>query len=103
MLKQTVKLTTCTIEIDEHASLSDMQSCEPLFFKTKHGKRETYTVYRGFLIVRNTVQFTGEASHRRTVVYAFSTENGSFCVSSGKNLSGIYEAKELIDHLIDGE
>ncbi len=56
------------VVIDEDTSLSDI---EPAFFRTPHGKRETYNMYRGFLIVRSTVQFDGAPPTRKTVVYLF--------------------------------
>jgi hypothetical protein len=106
-MKHAIQLTTCTIEINENTSLSDMERNCPLFFKTKHGKRETYTIHRGQLIVRNTVQFTGGRPERKTAVYMYTPDlEGSpdlFCVSSGSNLKSIDGAKGLIDRIIEGK
>jgi hypothetical protein len=103
-MKHTIKLTTCEIVVDESTELSTIERNVPLFFKTPHGKRETYDVYRGFLIVRNTVQFTGGKPERRTVVYAYTDDlEGSpntFCVSTGGNLTGKPHAKRLIDKIL---
>lgn len=91
-------------ELDELASLVDMERECPLFFKTKHGNRETYTVYRGCLIVRNTVNFT-HGKERKTTVYAFfhDTESGYdlLCVSAGSKINSVITAKRLIDRMIE--
>lgn len=95
--------TDSVYEINEQTSFCDIEQACPLFFKTKHGKRETYSVYRGFLIVRNTVQFTGCCPERQTVVYAFCTlekRPDLFCICAN-HLSSIRHAKKLIDKLLE--
>jgi len=94
-------------EIDEQAYLAEMQRNCPLFFKTPHGKRETYDVYRGQLIVRHTVRFTS-TSERRTVVYLYLLSGTDpehrmpdlFCVSGGNKVSCTRDAEKLIDRII---
>jgi hypothetical protein len=91
--------------IDEATSLAAIERGEPLFFKTTHGKRETYETYRGFLIVRNTVQFTGCKPERRTVVYLYTDDlegrPGTLCVSAGSKVGSTAQARRLIDRIIE--
>jgi hypothetical protein len=108
-MKHEIKLTTCVVAIDESASLSDMQEGCPVFFRTPLGKRETYTVYRGCLIVRNTVQFTGNKPKRKTTVYLYLPEGfpdskrpNTSCISVGHDsVKSIEQAKRLIDRVIE--
>ena len=95
----------CQFRVDESTSLGTIQNACPVFFKTPHGKRETYDTYRGFLIVRNTVQFTGGKPTRRTTVYLFDLDSkDTFCVSAGVDLGGVPHAEALIDHILaEGE
>lgn len=99
-------------EIDEHLSLTDIEQGCPMFFRCPHGRRETYTVYRGQLIVRNTVQFTGCRPQRKTTVYLVTTHEvhrgnwrrtpnfETFCL--GSDYSTIYQAQRAIDRVLDG-
>jgi hypothetical protein len=93
-------------DVDESTSLVDMQQSCPTFFRNPSGKRETYTIYRGQLIVRCTVQFTGCKPERKTIVYLFfisgEMKNDTFCVSAGSKLKGVRQAKKLIDKILDG-
>jgi len=59
------------VQHDETVSEYEMRRQVPNFFRTPHGKRETVTVYRGFLIVRNTRQFTGCRPERCTQLYIY--------------------------------
>jgi hypothetical protein len=98
-------------QIDERLSLSDIERNCPKFFSCTHGKRETYTIYRGQLIVRNTVQFTGMPKKRKTTVYLVVTHQVSrgnwhrkgnfdtFCL--GSDFSGIESAKRAIDRVLE--
>ncbi len=106
-------------EIEEQSSLLDiMHNCYG-FFATKNGKRETYTVYRGQLIVRNTVTFGNgygnRKTSRRTTVYLYLPKGflpqetepvnhrpDTFCISSGSNIQSIRDAEKLIDRVLDG-
>lgn len=92
------------VDFDTTATEETMRHNCPLFFRTPHGKRETYTVYNGSLIVRNTVQFTGCRPQRMTAVYlCLSNLAGHpdlFCVSAGSNISSIAQAKRLVDRII---
>lgn len=96
--------TGSVYDIDESKCVHDMERACPRFFKTKHGKRETFSDYRGCLIVRHTVQYTGSRPQRETVVYAFCELEGRmdlFCVSIGSRCNSIAQAKRLIDDLLD--
>lgn len=106
MVKIKNKGTSAIWTINDSISLEDIQKAEPLFFKTKHGKRETYEIYRGFLIVRHTVKFT-HSNERRTVVYMFGEVNeqgsiwtGTHCVSAGTIINNSKDAHKLIDKII---
>jgi hypothetical protein len=92
-------------DVDESTDLHTIERACPTFFRTPHGKRETYDTYRGQLIVRNTVKFDRK-SVRRTVVYLFfvsgEMKNDTFCISSGCDLACVQDAKRLIDLVLDG-
>jgi hypothetical protein len=89
-------------EIDEHATETIMRQACPQFFACTHGSRETYTVYRGQLIVRNTVYFERNRPERKNTVYAFLVDSGDlFCVSGGRDLSSVRDAKRYIDVLLE--
>lgn len=107
----TVKMQSgWTIEVNEDISIVDIQRGEPGFFKTKHGKRETYTVYRGCLIVRSTQNlgrrmFREGTPTRGTAVYLYGTssENNkptTFCIA-GVDVKTIPQAKRLIDRVLE--
>ena len=97
-------------EIDEEHYLADMENKCWGFFKTPHGKRETYTVYRGQLIVRNTMQFTGEKPTRMTAVHLYFPNGYAdnpghadlFCISAGSGVGTVRQAEKLIDRVLDG-
>ena len=98
-------------QVDEWLSQTDVERGCPVFFRTPHGKRETYTMYRGQLIVRNTVQFTGASPQRMTTVYLVTTHEISrgnwhrkenfetFCL--GSDYSNINSAKRAIDRVLE--
>lgn len=98
MTTVTLESINAKYEVDENACLVDIERAEPLFFKTPHGKRETFTVYRGFLIVRNTVRITNKPE-RRTVVYIFgkSSTSGELQTLCVFHPNGIPQAKRMID------
>jgi len=87
-------------KIDEHTSESDIRSECPNFFKTPHGKRETYTMYRGAIIVRNTVRFSGCEPTRMTAVYLFDTKSKDTVCLAGNNVTNIRQAKRLVDRVL---
>lgn len=98
--------TGIEFEIDELSSLSDIERKCPAFFlfRFTHGKRETYSVYRGFLIVRSTVKFTREKPKRRTVLYLYGRTLGenhgpdTFHITS--DLSSVRQAHRCVDRII---
>jgi hypothetical protein len=76
-----------------------------MFFRTKFGARETYTVHRGCLIVRNTVTFTGQLPTRRTAVYlvtdSLEGHPDTFCVQPGSEHLTVRQAKKFLDQILD--
>jgi hypothetical protein len=91
---------------NEDASFCDIERACSGFFKTKHGKRESYSVHRGCLIVRATTEIC-RVPTRMTSVFIFLPEghedNGRpdlFCVSACATLRGIPQAKQYIDGLL---
>jgi hypothetical protein len=91
--------------VNENTSLETIRQHCPLFF-TGRRKRETFTMYRGQIIARCTVQFSNCPPERHTAVYLYfvdgEMENDSFCVSAGHNLKTTQQAKHLIDKILDG-
>jgi len=99
--------TGSRFKVTETSAECEMRNRCPVFFRTPHGKRETFTVYRGQLIVRNTVDFGGGKPQRRTVVYLYlvesldDSEHGMpdlFCVG---HPDGVRQAKRLIDQILE--
>ncbi len=95
-------------KVDESVSLTAMKQNCPSFFKTKFGKRESYIEHRGCIIVRNTVQFTGELPKRRTACYLYFPngyeDNGKADfqnIMEVKASSTVRQAKKIIDRLLD--
>ncbi len=92
--------------VDEFSSIGDIHNAEPKFFTAKFGKRETFDMYRGFLICRCTVTFSDNKPERKTTVYMFGYEEGdaankyTLCVSSKYDLNSTRQAKQLIDQII---
>lgn len=97
--------------VDDQACLVDMEREEPKFFQNTHGKRETYTVHRGCLIVRNTPRhsLTGRPT-RMTAIYLFypkehvgSDKNSYSGLSNlaGFSPSSVASAKRLIDQVLE--
>lgn len=105
MMTKVINKQTGTIyEIDESKTISDMEQACPRFFKNKHGKRETFTEYRGCLIVRHTIQYTHKPV-RETAVYihcVLEKNLDMFCVSVGSSCDSIAQAKRLINRLLNG-
>ena len=100
--------------VDDQSSLDQMQTQEPKFFETPHGKRETYSVYRGCLIVRNTPRFTMDRYRkpvRQTAVYLFypvealkegDPDNYAGLTNlAGSTVTTVTQAKRLIDRVLD--
>ncbi len=93
-------ISGATITIDEKADLPDMERAATHFFQKTHGRRETYTIHRGCIIVR----CTPRGMTRQTSVYLFgiSSESGkkTFFNTAGCNVDGIDQAKKLIDIIL---
>lgn len=95
--------------IDENASLCDMQAACSQFFDNPSGKRETYSIHRGFLIVRATDVHACGGPVRRTSVFMFLPEGYGdesprpdlFCVSACTNLGSVAQAKRYVDNLLE--
>lgn len=92
-----LRYTDAVIEHDDTASLTEMR-LYPLFFKTKFGRRETYSSYKGFLIVRHTLP---ESRQRITILYIFFKNlegHADFlCIDHPKNVK---YAKKLADDIL---
>jgi hypothetical protein len=93
-------------QIDEAATESDMRRTETHFFKKAHGKRETYDEYRGFLIVRSTVTFTGAKPQRMTAIYFYGKGEGMtkpalMNVHPKYMPNSVKAAQRMIDKLIE--
>jgi hypothetical protein len=82
--------------VDERTSVSHIRRMVPNFFKTPHGKRETYRVYRGFLIVSLT---RGVREH---IVYLYTGDKSrdTLCMSAGNTLLSMRRAERLVDTII---
>jgi len=113
MITITNKNTGHVFQVNEQTSLANIREKDPKFFATKLGKRETYTMYRGALIVRNTVAELLYGIHRKnvrkTTVYLFVVGGNdsqthypyTFCVSAGNHVKSIAQAKKLIDRILE--
>jgi hypothetical protein len=95
------------LTVNEDHSIVDVERAEPVFFRKPHGKRETYTMHRGCMIVRNTQLYTGGLRGikvRETAVYLFGTsgDTGKLVTScaAGCDITSIYQAKKLIDRIL---
>jgi hypothetical protein len=93
-------------EVDTRASLVDMQRNCPGFFRKPFGKRETYTIHRGCIIVRNSARFTASQPVRRTAVYLYypkgfvDSPGPNFCCVGAGNSNSIATAKKYIDLIL---
>jgi hypothetical protein len=91
--------------VSDETGLVDIERAEPHFFKTKFGKRETFTIHRGQLICR----YTARLSHgpvRMTSVYLFIHRPGhakpdTLNISSRNPVASVRQAERLIDSIID--
>jgi len=97
-MKHTIQNTDCdtAFVINDAVNLEQMRAGCPNFFKTPHGEHCRFLVYRGCLIVKNTVTFTGCKPQKKTTVYAF-TENDMFCIGWPFDTA---DAKIMINRLI---
>ncbi len=86
-----------TITHNEWWSEVDVRRTVPNFFRTKFGKRETYTFYRGFIIVRNTVQFTNSRPQRKTTLYLFTGTDTLHMDGAGNS---VRSAKKRADEIL---
>ena len=102
-MTHTIKLSTTEVVIDESTTLSKIKENVPEFFETKFGKRETYTMYRGFLIVRYMAEFS-HGSEQKTVIYLYTDSlegyPDTFCIMPAKDPKSIPQAKKIIDAVI---
>ena len=90
-------------KIDTNTSLNTMREECPNFFRKPHGKRETFTIYRGQIIVRNTVQFTNMPPTRRTVAYLYLVDQKDMSYISADSSINVAKAKRLIDKILDND
>jgi len=88
---------------DEHATESEMRSQCPTFFRTPHGKRETMTFYRGFIIIRNTRTYSDRSTERCTQLYIYlRNPNGGGADTLHVNDPGrsVKSAKRVVDRIL---
>ena len=92
-----------TFEHDDTADEAEIRAAEPLFFKTKHSKRETYTFYRGFVIVRTTVTFSDGVPRRMTALYVYSRkfERGPGTLNVRLEGDTVRAAKRAADEVLE--
>lgn len=91
--------TSGTFKHDDTVSETTIRFGSRYFFKVKHGKRETYTFYRGCIIVRNTVEFDGCRPRRMTTVYIYSADiEGTHHLCDAGSIAG---AKRMIDTVLE--
>jgi hypothetical protein len=104
MIKKIMLSSGTIIEVNENSQLTEMERNCPLFFEKAHGQRESKIIYRGQVIVRNTVNFS-DGPHRMTAAYIYTKDlEGSpdlFCISSGSKCNSISGAQKLIDRVLD--
>jgi hypothetical protein len=106
-LRTMVRLSTGrSVPVDRDATLQDVKRAEPGFFATKHGKRETYAMYRGFLIVRGTRTYSDNKPRRETSVYLFSRDleggrPGTLCVDVGVTHKDAAAARRHVDRILE--
>lgn len=97
--------------VDDTVSESIIRNYEWLFFRNKFGKRETFTFYRGAVIVRHTVDIDRfQRSVRRTVPYVYVCRTCDdptnyknytlWCVSDFEG--DLRQAKRKIDKILEG-
>lgn len=90
-------------QVDESFYLSAIRQKCPAFFRTPFGQRETYVVYRGFIICRHTVHFTGCRPERHTVVYLYDPVKNDMMhcgTTVAEDLKNIGHARKLIDRIL---
>lgn len=93
--------------VDEWASEQDMRANLRHFFDVAHGRRETFTVHRGCIIVRNTVKYSvSPYQERRTTIYLYghwerSKRQDVACISPRIRLGSVREAKRFLDRILD--
>ena len=101
-MKRQIKLLFSVepVEHDDSVGESEVRNLLPSFFRTPHGKRETYSFYRGFIIVRNTRQYTGCRPERYTQVYIIiPADRNVFHVGFDGNT--VKSAQRMIDRILN--
>lgn len=100
-IKRPSRETSINVYDDKH--LDDMQQFEPKFFSAKFGRRETFSVHRGQLIVRHTVRFSNGCSSRKTVLYFVvanpDCDNKPYLLCMGSDFSSARQAQRFIDRV----
>ena len=94
--------------VDTDASELDIRAVIPATFAHPRGHNERYVFYRGCLIVRHTVTFTGCKPERLTIAYLFGRwpkEKTSDLFIAGpdfpEHLTSIAHAKRHLDAILD--
>jgi hypothetical protein len=105
----TIKTAWNSFQVNDAISLNTVQRCMPRFFATAHGKRETYGIYKGFLIVRHTVKFANDPPVRRTVIYMIVADEGEKIEGPNPKIDALHvtnsagsirQAEKIIDRIL---
>lgn len=87
-------------EHDDTATLSAMQANCPIFFANKMGFRETYTPYRGFLIVRATEKLGAKSPERKTSLFIYAKIEDKYQLWHVDSVASIAAAKKRVDTIL---
>ena len=101
MIRTLETITGRLVQHDDEVGEQTIRKNNKLFFDTKFGARETYTFYRGFVIVRTTVRFGSGPSTRETLLYAY-YDNSLYIVGKPSDQpESISDAKKLADKVLE--
>lgn len=102
-MKHDLQCHNSTVTADDSFGEAEIRKAEPRFFDAKFGKRETFTFYRGAVICRHTVKFTGRSPERRTVAYLLVTDENGHAYTSHINgdFATVKQAQNAIDLIYD--
>lgn len=95
--------------VDTDASELDIRAAIPAVFAHPRGHNERYVFYRGCLIVRHTMTFTGCKPERLTVIYLFgrwprekSSDLFHCALDHFLHKPDVKAAKKYLDRVLDG-
>lgn len=88
--------------VDDTSTIDDMKRDCPRFFEHHHGSNYNYTVHRGCLISRYTLNL--RKPERRTAIYLFTTVEGKrrmVHIPTSGRVESVDQGKRLIDRVLD--